>query len=158
MSDLGGVEKRFEDALFRIEAALDRLPDPGEALRNQAEMEGLLEAERETNAELIERVKALKERQETHVAGLETQLAAARTGAEEASRAQAELKETIEGLRAQIARLTEANRSMVGDPDLVNTSMMVELEAMRATRRADAGEIDAILSLLAGQNGGEAHA
>lgn len=158
MSDADSLEKRLEDALYRIEAAVGALPDPAEAMRNQAEMEGLLEAERETNAELIQRVKALKERQETHVAALEAKLAEARTAAGDASRAQAALKETIEELRRQIARLTEANRSMVGDPELVNTSMMAELEAMRATRRADAGEIDAILAILSEQSAGQAHA
>jgi len=158
MSDQGDLEKRLGDALLRIEAAVSQLPDPAEAMRTQAELEGLLEAERETNAELIGRVKALKDRQETHVAALEAQLAAARKAADVASKSQAELKETIEGLRTQIARLIEANRSMVSDAELVNTSMMVELEAMRATRRADAGEIDAILALLAEQNGGHVHA
>jgi len=155
MADQTELERRLGDALARIEAALGRLPDAGAALDD---LEAQLAAERETNEELIERVRALKERQETHVSGLEAGLAEARATAAAGAQAQAELKETIEGLRAQIARLTEANRSMVGDPDLVNTAMMVELEAMRATRRADAVAVDEILALLAAKDGDPAHA
>ena len=59
-----------------------------------------------------------------------------------------ELKTRVEELRDQVARLTEANRAMVGDAELVNTAMMAELDAMRASRRADMTEVDAILAEL----------
>ena len=61
-------------------------------------------------------------------------------------------------LRDQIARLTEANRVMVGDADLINTSMMAELEAMRASRRADVSDVDDILAQLEPHLEGGVHA
>jgi len=158
MGDQKELEKRLGDALRRIEAAVDGLPESGAAAAAVAELEDQLAAERETNTELIERIKALKARQETHVTSLEAKLSAASDAEAAAAARAARLKETIEELRGQIARLTEANRAMVGDADLVNTSMMVELEAMRATRRADAGEIESILALLSSKTGDQAHA
>ena len=46
-------------------------------------------------------------------------------------------KAYLEELRDQVARLTEANRAMVGDAGLVNTAMMAEVEAMRERAKED---------------------
>lgn len=150
MSDINELEERLSDALSRLEAAVSNLPDgDNSAAQAAAALEAQLEEERTTNAQLIERVKALKERQETQVSQLEKSLAAAKTSDAEKNIVQQKLKASIEELRDQVARLTEANRAMVGDASLVNTAMMAELEAMRASRRADVVEVDEILSQIA---------
>ena len=151
MSDMSELEARLADALNRIDAAAARLPDPtaAQALAEvAASLESQLDEERTTNAQLLERVKALKDRQETQVSQLEKSLAAAKTAEATRNVIHQKLKNSVEELRDQIARLTEANRAMVGDPHLVNTAMMAELEAMRATRRADVAEVEDILAQL----------
>lgn len=161
MSELNQLEDRLRAALSRIEAVAGNLPDPGDAVRaaqELAELKAQLEEERAANAQMIERVQALKDRQETQVSQLEEALAQAQTTDAEKTAVSQELKARVEDLRDQVARLTEANRAMVGNADLVNTAMMAELEAMRASRRADVAEIDDILSQLEPHIGGEAHA
>ena len=84
--------------------------------------------------------------------------AAAKISEAEKNLIQQQLKASVEDLRDQISRLTEANRGMVGDADLINTSMMAELEAMRASRRADVAEVDDILAQIEPHLGEGAHA
>ncbi len=161
MSDVNELEDRFRAALSRIEDAAARIPD--QQSRNEAEAElGSLrkqvDEERKANADLVGRVNGLQERQDNEVARLEEALAASQTSEAEKSAIQQELKARVEELRDQVARLTEANRAMVGDPALVNTAMMAELEAMRSSRRADVSEVDDILAQLNPHFEGEAHA
>lgn len=151
MTTFTELEQRLEAALDRIEGATARVPDAGARRAEAEELETLrakLEEERTANAQLVERIKALKERQETEVAELQAALSDAENSNAEKTAVQQELKARIEELRGQIARLTEANRAMVGDADLVNTAMMAELDAMRASRRADVTEIDDILARI----------
>jgi DNA repair exonuclease SbcCD ATPase subunit len=161
MSDMSTLEARLAAALARIEAASENLPDPGAAKAATdaiASLEAQREEERSTNAQLVERVQALKDRQENQVAQLEKSLAAAKTGDADKNVILENLKSSVEQLRDQVARLTEANRGMVGDAELINTSMMAELEAMRASRRADVAEVDEILAQIEPHLEGGAHA
>ncbi len=161
MSDPSALEERLAAALARIETATTNLPDPqaiAADAKSQAALEAQLDEERGANAQLVDRVKALKDRQENQVAQLEKSLAAAKTTEAEKNIVQQKLKASIEDLRDQIARLTEANRAMVGDADLINTSMMAELEAMRASRRADVSDVDDILAQLEPHLEGGVHA
>lgn len=161
MSDPSALEERLAAALARIETATTNLPDPqaiAADAKSQAALEAQLDEERGANAQLVDRAKALKDRQENQVAQLEKSLAAAKTTEAEKNIVQQKLKASIEDLRDQIARLTEANRAMVGDADLINTSMMAELEAMRASRRADVSDVDDILAQLEPHLEGGVHA
>jgi predicted nucleic acid-binding Zn-ribbon protein len=161
MSDPSALEERLAAALARIETATTNLPDPqaiAADAKSQAALEAQFDEERGANAQLVDRVKALKDRQENQVAQLEKSLAAAKTTEAEKNIVQQKLKASIEDLRDQIARLTEANRAMVGDADLINTSMMAELEAMRASRRADVSDVDDILAQLEPHLEGGVHA
>ena len=92
------------------------------------------------------------------MARLEKDLAEARDAEAERAAVEHELKARVEELRDKVARLTEANRAMVGDADLINTAMMAELDAMRASRRADVTEIDDILAELRPHLSGGTHA
>ncbi|MEM8629800.1 MAG: hypothetical protein AAGF74_01055 [Pseudomonadota bacterium] len=148
MSEFDPLEARIRAALDRIEAAAARLPAEPDGEDEAAALRAQLEDERTTNSQLIERVKALKDRQENQVAQLEQSLRIAKTAETERNKLHQKMRATIEQLRDQVARLTEANRSMVGDAHLVNTSMMVELEAMRAARAADAAEVEDMIAEL----------
>ncbi|MEM6635285.1 MAG: hypothetical protein AAF667_05275 [Pseudomonadota bacterium] len=154
MSEIDRLSERLKTALDRIEAAAMTLPESteppatGPTDADIALLKGQLEDERTTNAQLIERVKALKDRQENQVAQLEQSLRISKTAEAERNQLHQKMRGTIEQLRDQVARLTEANRAMVGDAHLVNTSMMVELEALRAARLADAAEVDDLITEL----------
>ena len=148
MSELEELQRRIVGALDRAGQALDRLttaaPDTGDSAALQAE----LEAERMANAQLEERVRAIKEKQETHVAGLEAEVAKLREALAARDGEVQRMRSVNDELRASNRALREANAQGLAEPHLVNSSMMSELEALRERRAADRAEIDEILSTL----------
>ncbi|TCO70580.1 hypothetical protein [Rhodovulum euryhalinum] len=162
MNDITEFERRITAALERIGIGLEGLeridpdrPDPAEidALREA------LDSERTANAQLNERVKAIRERQETQVARLDQR---AHEMTERAERLEAE----VERLRAVNARLREtsaalraANAEGLGDPAAIDAAMAAEIEALHALREGDRAELDAIVAeLMPLAEGGAAHA
>ena len=146
MNDTTDIEARITAALDRAEAALEALQaqsdDDTKGLKDE------LEAERTANAQLEERVRAIKERQDATVSGLEEQVkrlrdaVGARDGEVQRIRAvNAELRQSNQALR-------DANAEGLGDASLINAAMVSELEALRATRASDRAEIDDILATL----------
>ncbi|PTV94863.1 hypothetical protein C8J27_106131 [Rhodobacter aestuarii] len=105
-----------------------------------------LEAERAANIQLTERVRAIREKQETTLAALERRLAQA-TKALEAVQAEANR------LKRANAELTDVNRAMVNaggqvNAQTVNRAMQAELEALRAARAWEMAELAEILAGL----------
>ncbi len=169
MTELAEYERRIAFALERIgrgtETLIERrhpvaepvvaLPEPApEAGPDSPEMidpevlelREMLEAERMANAQLTERVRAIREKQETTLSALERRLAQA-TRAFEATQAEASR------LKRANAELAEANRMLVdagGDvaPHLVNRAMQAELEALRAARAWEVSELAEIIGGL----------
>jgi len=156
MSDIVDLERRITAALERIGQGVETLKASkseaaGEMDAPSGNNDALLaelEDERVVNAQLTERLRVLKEKhdggdndQSEVVAGLRAQVAAAESGL-------AKLKATNAKLRENNAALREANASGVGQPHLINKSMLEELEALRATRETDVIEVDAILAEL----------
>lgn len=156
MSDIVDLERRITAALERIGHGVETLKASKPAAADQGggpsgDTQALLaelEEERVVNAQLTERVRVLKEKQDGSasdqtelVASLRAQVAAAESGL-------AKLKATNAKLRENNAALRQANASGVGEPHLINKSMMEELEALRATRETDVIEVDAILAEL----------
>jgi len=114
-----------------------------EHLARIAELTGELETERAASAQLSERVRAIREKQETTLATMERRLAEA-LGAQQSSLTE------VSRLRRANAELMSANQALLdagGDlaPHLVNTAMRAELEALRAARAAEARELDEII-------------
>ncbi len=60
------------------------------------------------------------------------------------------LSGTVAQLREDLRRLREAAEQGIVDPALINKAMMAELEALRATRSAEANEMHEILTALGG--------
>lgn len=144
MSDISALESR-------ITAALDRIRQGVEAQKNaqvsDAQLTSDLENERAENAELVERVRQLKERQDTQVASL--------TGRVESQRAQMmQLDEELQRLRASNAQLRDMNtrlRTAVTNgiaPELLDAAVAAEIEALAAQRASEAAEVDAIIAEL----------
>lgn len=111
-----------------------------------AELSGALEAERQTNALLSERVRAIREKQETTLSAMEKRLVLATQAMEAAQAETARLRRANHDLSAANAALVEAG----GDhaPHLVNAALQAEVEALRAARALEASELDELLSAI----------
>ena len=143
MSDIAELERRIASALERIGSAVQGLGAAGsEAL------EAELAAEREANAQLEARVRAIKEKQETMVASLQDEVAALREVLTQTDADLQRLRSVNAELRQSNAALRRANAQGVADPDLVNSAMETEIEALRELNEANRAEIDRVLSEL----------
>ncbi|THF93637.1 MAG: hypothetical protein E8G75_01375 [Sulfitobacter sp. SK025] len=155
MSDIEYLQGRILAALERASRGVDKL---ALAKDDVPDLSQELEAERQANAQLTERVKNLSDRLESETASLqsrlsdaeaalaqvsvtETQMAKLDTELQQVRRANTQLAEACAALR-------DANAQGVGDPTLINQSVVAELDALRAARSADVAEANAILSVL----------
>lgn len=162
MSDVTEFERRITAALERIGMGLDGLERIDPNRPDPAEIDGLreaLESERTANAQLNERVKAIRERQETQVARLDRR---AQEMTERAEQLEVEL-ERLRGVNARLretsAALRAANAEGLGDPEAIDAAMAAELDALAALREGDRAELEAILAELKPlAEGGGAHA
>lgn len=155
MNDISELERRILYALDRIGTVVDTMsgavapmpqstPDPVEAERLRAE----LETERSANAQLTERVRAIKDKQETMVAALEARVARL-TQQIDAQGAELQRQRRINAELTEAHRaLSDAARNGMADPHLLNQSLATELEALRAARAAEMAEMEEILAEL----------
>lgn len=146
MDDISEFERRITAALDRASQAMDQLNagDGGDSTELKAE----LEAERVANQQLEERVRAIKEKQENMVANLEDEVDRLKKSLKSRDAEMQQMRSVNEALRGSNASLRDANAQGVGDADLVNSSMVTELESLRAARAADRSEIEEILATL----------
>ena len=155
MSDIEYLQGRILAALERASRGVDKLalakddvPDLGQEL----------EAERQANAQLTERVNNLNDRLESEKSDLQTRLSDAEAKLAKVAVAEtqmAKLDMELQQVRRANTQLTEActalrdaNAEGVGDATLINQSVLAELNALRAARSADVAEANAILSVL----------
>ena len=150
MSDIAELERRITAALERIGAGVDGLAQDGNAddAGQIAALNESLEAEKVANAQLEARVSAIKEKQETTIKEMEARIVSLTAALEQN---EADVKRLINvnaQLRENNDALREANENGVGDAHLINKAMQTELEALRATRKADMGELETIMGEL----------
>ena len=165
MGDISELERRISFALERIEKGVERLraapvpegaalveePTPPETVSaadpaELAELKDALEAERAANAQLSERVRAIREKQETTLSALEKKLGSATRALDAAQAENARLKRANADLIAANETLVAAGSEGAGA--LVNRVMQAELEALRAARTAEEAEVQDILAAL----------
>ena len=147
MSNVTELEQRISVAMDRIEKGLGDMAEQTPAVDGAA-LEAQLEDERSANAQLEERVKALKERQDTKISELEARVSFQRDQ-------MAALDTELQRLRASSADMREVNAQLrvaatdgVAEPELINRAMMAEVEALSAQRASESAEVDAILKEL----------
>ena len=147
MSNVTELEQRISVAMDRIEKGLGDMAEQAPAVDGAA-LEAQLEEERSANAQLEERVKALKERQDTKISELETRVSFQRDQ-------MTALDTELQRLRASSADMREVNAQLrvaatdgVTEPELINRAMMAEVEALSAQRASESAEVDAILKEL----------
>lgn len=146
MSDIEELESRLTAALDRIASGVAAI-ETGSG-DETAGFETALEEERLVNAQLTERVRKLSEKLESAEAEAN---ASAEALAEKVGQLDLELQRLRKAngqLRESNAALRAANEAGVGEPHLINKSMMAELESLRASRAAEMAEADTILAQI----------
>ena len=146
MSDIDELQRRITAAMDRVAGGLDQLGANSGV--DTATLEQALEEEKLANAQLSERVRMLKQRQDDELAE-----AKASAGAETARMVELDLelqrvRKANDDLRASNQALRAANEAGVAEPHLINKAMMAELEALRSARSADVSETNAIIDAL----------
>ncbi len=149
MSTVSDLENRLGRALDRIARSASALsasaPEDNtdiDALRSQ------LEAERTKNAQLSERVNAVRQRQESSFATLERRLARMTEQLDLQSLEMLRLKKANTKLIEANRKLREGVEAQVIEPSAINRSLVAELEALRAERAAEAAELEDALGEL----------
>ena len=151
MSDIAELERRITAALDRIRRGIEerQLPEPGEDLSAEvARLTAELEEERTASAQLEERVRALKDRQDGRIGKLEAEAARERDRAASLDAALDDLRQSNADLSATCEALRTAMSEGLPDEALVNRAVLAELEAAQARQAADRAEMDAILAEL----------
>lgn len=148
MSEINELERRITKALDRIRDGIATGESGNRQSDESAALKAQLDEERTVNAQLEERIRALKER---HAAEIEA-LASANSGAEarhaDLEKALDQLRQANEALRDNNAALRAALSDGVADADMINDALQAELDALSAQQAADAAEVDAILTEL----------
>jgi len=157
MSEISELERRITSALDRIRRGVDLLDGVPLAANaaargpDMADIRGLetrLDEERMVNAQLEERVRVLKERQDNKLAALETAVEDGRARLSGMDRDMQVLRGANAELRDLTAQMRTALSVGVAEPELINRALMAELEALRATRAAELAEVNAVLREL----------
>ncbi|WP_457646941.1 hypothetical protein [Profundibacter sp.] len=148
MSEITELERRITDALARIDAGVDTLGQgaASDGSGDAAALQEALEAEKAANAQLEERVAAIKDKQETLIKDLEKQISDLTATVAR----QEEDAKTLIALNNELREAAEARQAASGDTDaeLVNKALQTELEALQTARKADLAELETIMTEL----------
>jgi uncharacterized protein YPO0396 len=166
MSQIEDYQGRIVAAMGRIGAGVAALDAQSSQDTGAAEALGAqLDEEKQANAQLEERLTSLISKHEAELAAqkaeldtsaetevLKAQMKVLKTGQSEAmSRLDMDvqrLRQANDQLRASNAALRTANEQGVGEPHLINSAMLAELESLRASRATDSAEVSAVLDKL----------
>ncbi|MEO9825428.1 MAG: hypothetical protein ABJF50_13510 [Paracoccaceae bacterium] len=146
MSDISDLERRITSALDRATKALEQLSAQSEEAGPDLSAE--LEAERVANRQLEERVRAIKDKQETTVSALEREVADLKGALSARDGEVQQMRSVNAALRETNTALRDANAKGVGEPSLIDQAMSSELDSLRAARSAQQAEIEEILATL----------
>ena len=153
MTTISELEQRITSAFTRIVAGVEALsvaappthpPDSADVANLQAE----LDEERMAHAQLNERVKVLRDHDTMGQQVLRAEVERLTRQTDTQGLDMQRLRSSVTQLREDLRRLREAAEQGMADPGLINRAMQAELEALRATRAAEAGEMTEILAAL----------
>lgn len=140
-----------EAKLSEAQEAPAAVAAPDVAAVDSAEVEKLkhaLDDERMANAQLEARLEKLKASGGGDDAGLKEQVAVQRDSLAELDEALQRLRETNKSLSENSVALRTANAQGVGEPHLINSAMLAELDALKAERQSEAAEVKAVIAAL----------
>ncbi len=150
MAEIAELERRITAALERIGKGIDQLPSAGVAAPSDdiAALREALEEERTANAQLTERLKAVKDRDAASVQSLTQRIEVMTRQLDVQGLELQRMRKTSVQLREHLRAMREAQAEGVTEPHLINKSMLTELEALRAARASETAEMDEILAEL----------
>ena len=148
MNDINDLQTRLGVALARIRSASERLKPDDDDEESVAGLKARLDEERVANAQLEERVRVLKDRQDNRIAELEAQVSASADRFAALDQEVQRSQQVNAELRAVAEEMHRALADGVAEPELVNRAVMAELDAIKAARAADRQEMDTLLSEL----------
>lgn len=164
MSEIAELERRITAALERIGTGLERLTPGGAGepdLPDLADLPDLndsdevlalraaLDEEKTANAQLAERLRAVKDRDAQSAQQLQERIEAMTRQLDVQGLEMQRMRKTTIQLRENLRALREAQAQGLADPHMVNKAMLAELEALRATRATETAELDELLAELA---------
>lgn len=147
MSDIKDLERRISLALDRIGQAVDGFV-PAAFGTGTAELQDALRTEQATNADLTERLRVMTLREASDAAEATAKVGRLVRALDAQGLELQRLKKTVIQLRESLRALREAQTGAVADPHLLNTAMLVELEALHATRLTEMAQMEEILAEL----------
>lgn len=147
MSNIEELERRISVAFDRIGQAVDSLVPAAPGI-DTAALQDALQAEQATNAELTERLRVMTLRGESDAAEATEKVGRLVRALDAQGIELQRLKNTVIQLRESLRALREAQTGAVADPHLLNTAMLVELEALHATRLTEMAQMEEILAEL----------
>jgi hypothetical protein len=159
MSEISEFEARITAALERIGRAVATADEQNatagqggiatdDMVNEMGRLQEVLDVERDTNAQLENRVRAIHEKQQSHVAALEAEVEALRQQLMSHDAEMQKMRSINSQLRENNTALRTVNIDAIGDPSLVNTALITELEALKVGRDADLAELNTILTDL----------
>lgn len=158
MQQIAELERRITAALARIGRGVEALGALGAAVEigggdnpGQAEISRLssaLDDERMANAQLSERLRAVRETDAEAKAELAAKLDASGSQLEAYGAELTRLRRTVIQLNGELGKLREAAARGVAEPQMINRAMHAELEAMRSSRLSDAAELAEIVAAI----------
>ena len=152
MVDFVELERRISAALERIGRGLDAPLSVAQTPMQSSEtaaLQAALDEERVVNAQLTERIRTLRDRDAAGQGGLQGRVEKLTRQLDVQGLELQRMRKTASQLRDQVQALLQIETDGLSDPHLINKSMLVELEALRATRQTEIAEMDEILSELA---------
>lgn len=152
MSDLAELERRITAALARIGAGLDRSGSERAAVVDMSDevaaLKDALAEEQTVNAQLTERLRAVKDRDAQSVHSLEAKVESMTRQLDVQGLELQRMRKTTIQLREQLRTMREGQEKSLADPHMINKAMLAELEALRAARSSETAEMDEILAEL----------
>lgn len=148
MSDIAELEGRITAALERISTGLDGLAGgagPG-AAEQIASLKEALEAEKIANAQLEERVAAIKDKQDTTIKDMGARIETLTAGLAQQEAESKRLIAVNAQLRESSDAQSETSQSAGDNVKQLNQDLQAELDALQATRKADLAELETIMS------------
>ncbi|MFT6673993.1 MAG: chromosome segregation ATPase [Sulfitobacter sp.] len=147
MSNIEELQRRITTAMDRVAQGIEQL-DHAAAAAPDPKMAQELADERTANAQLSERVQALKAKSDSEAAALRSELAEGQAHLAQLDLELQRVRRANQELSNACAALRDANAEGVGEAHLINKAMLAELEGMRAARAADIAESSAIIAAL----------
>lgn len=160
MQEISELERRIAAALDRIGKGVDRIPArqaqasapeaPAAAAASDdvAALRAQLEEERTANAQLQERLRAVKDKDLVLQSQLQEKVEKMTRQLDVQGLELQRMRKTAISLREQLRLLREAQAAGLAEPHLLNKAMLAELDALRATRLTEMAELDEIAAVL----------